>query len=63
MQAHHVDETKQSRQVAGEHEAGYSTVMEVVTRESHAERGGRGMEQEAVAVLVEPRRGRGSPPE
>lgn len=57
MQAHPMDETKQSRQVAGGHMAGYSTEMKVVTRESHSERGDMARTRKAVSVLVDPRRG------
>lgn len=37
-----MDETKQSRQVAGEDGAGSSTVMQGITGDAHSERGGRG---------------------
>lgn len=50
-QAHHMDETKQSRQAAGKAEAWYSMVMEVVTRDSHSERGGHGTQQEGSGSL------------
>lgn len=40
VQAHHMDETKQSRQVAGEAGAGPSTIMPVMSRDSHPERRG-----------------------
>lgn len=42
IQAHRVDKTKQSRQVAGEDGAVSSAVTRVITRDAPSERGGRG---------------------
>lgn len=42
IQTHRVDQTKQSRQVAGEDGAGSSAVTRVITRDAPLERGGHG---------------------